>query len=322
MNTIRVTVSSIDEQGRGNRRVELVPADGSLLPAFDAGAHIDVRMPGGLVRQYSLANPPSQRHRYEICVRRDAQSRGGSAYLHDVLTPGQHVEISAPRNCFALEDAAHYVLIAGGIGITPLLSMAQCLAERGASFELHYYGRSEADAPYVQQLRAGFGGVGGATVALHFSETGDSLRNALPASLRTPSAQTLVYVCGPAAMMDHLRAETSRIGWQDSQIRSEAFHAEPVTALSGDGTFEVELASTGRVFVVPVGKTIAGVLLDNAVDVSLSCEQGICGACLTGIKSGRADHRDEVLSDEEKQANTLIAVCCSRAQSARIVLDL
>jgi vanillate O-demethylase ferredoxin subunit len=156
MNTLRVTVASIDAQGSGNRRICLVPVDGSALPAFDAGAHIDVKLPGGMVRQYSLVNAPWRRDGYEICVRRDARSRGGSAYLHDALSAGDVLNIAGPRNCFALERAARYVLVAGGIGITPLLSMAQSLSAQRIPFALHYYGRSESDTPYLEQLRAGF----------------------------------------------------------------------------------------------------------------------------------------------------------------------
>ncbi|SDR50379.1 vanillate O-demethylase ferredoxin subunit [Paraburkholderia fungorum] len=319
MNSLRVTVASIDAQGTGNRRICLVPADGSPLPAFDAGAHIDVKLPGGMVRQYSLVNAPWYRDGYEICVRRDAQSRGASAYLHDVLSPGDVLDISGPRNCFALERAARYVLVAGGIGITPLLAMAQNLSAQRIPFALHYYGGSESDTPYLKELRAGFET---GTVTLHFSESGDSLRHAMPAELDAPLADSMIYLCGPSGFMECLRGGALERGWSPSQIKSEAFDAQPVVAQHGDAAFEVEIESTGQVFVVPPGETIASVLQAGDVAVSLSCEQGICGACLTGIVSGRADHRDEVLSGDERDAHTQIAICCSRSTTSRIVLAL
>lgn len=319
MDTLRMTVASIDAQGTGNRRICLVPADGSALPPFVAGAHIDLKLPGGLIRQYSLVNATAHRDRYEICVRRDAQSRGGSAYLHDALSTGDTLEIAGPRNYFALESAARHVLIAGGIGVTPLLSMARSLSAQRIPFVLHYYGRSESDTPYLHELRAGFDT---GTVTLHFGEHGDSLRHAMPAELETPLADTMIYTCGPSGFMACLRSGALARGWSPAQIKSEAFDATPVVARDGDAAFEVEIESTGQVFVVPPGETIASVLQAADVAVSLSCEQGICGACLTGIVAGRADHRDEILSADERDAHSQIAICCSRSLTSRIVLAL
>lgn len=319
MNTLRVSVASIDAQGTGNRRICLVPVDGSPLPAFDAGAHIDLQLPGGMIRQYSLVNAPWRRDSYEICVRRDAESRGGSAYLHDTLRVGDLLDVVGQRNCFALESAAHYVLIAGGIGMTPLLSMAHDLSAQRIPFVLHYYGRHDGDTPYLDELRAGFDT---GTVTLHFSESGDSLRHAMPPELQVPRADTMIYLCGPSGFMACLRSGALERGWSPSQIKSEAFDAQPVVAQEGDAAFEVEIESTGQVFVVPPGDTIAGVLQAEEIAVSLSCEQGICGACLTGMVSGIADHRDEVLSCDERNAHTQIVICCSRSLTSRIVLAL
>ncbi|MGI4861712.1 MAG: PDR/VanB family oxidoreductase [Janthinobacterium lividum] len=319
MQTMRVTVASVESHGSAHRGIRLTGVDGAPLPAFDPGAHIDVLLPGGLVRQYSLANAPSQRAYYEICVRRDSESRGGSVYLHDRLVPGDTVEVSLPRNRFRLDAAARYLLIAGGVGITPLLSMARSLDESGTPFVLHYYGRSASDAPYIQTLQDGFEN---GDVVLHFSATGDSLRAAMPAHFRAPSADTLIYTCGPRGFMDQIGAAALEHGWQASQIRREAFDAAPVDVRHVNDAFEVELASSGQVFVIPPDQTIAAVLQAARIPVSLSCEQGLCGSCLTGIKAGEADHRDEVQSDEEKQSNQQIALCCSRAVSARLVLDL
>ncbi|MCY0386240.1 PDR/VanB family oxidoreductase [Robbsia sp. Bb-Pol-6] len=319
MRTMRVAVAAVESHGGAHRGIRLAGVDGAPLPAFDPGAHIDVLLPGGLVRQYSLANAPSQRRYYEICVRRDGASRGGSAYLHDHLTLGETVEISLPRNHFRLDAAARYLLVAGGVGITPLLSMARDLDERGTPFILHCYGRSESDVPYLRTLREGFDH---GEVVLHFSAAGDSLRGAVPAQFHTPSADALIYTCGPRGFMDQVDAAALEHGWQASQIRREAFDAAPSNVRHVNDAFEVELASSGRVFVIPPDQTIAAVLQAARIPVSLSCEQGLCGSCLTDIKAGQADHRDEVQSDEEKRSHRQIALCCSRAVTSRLVLDL
>jgi ferredoxin-NADP reductase len=319
MNTLRVKVASTDVLNTVDRRIQLVPVDGSALPQFEAGAHIDLRLPDGMVRQYSLVNAPAQRDSYEICVRRAAPSRGGSAYLHEALAVGDVLDIGGPRNCFALERAARYLLVAGGIGITPLLSMARSLDAQRIPFALHYYGRSESGTPYLEELQKGFGT---GTVTLHFSESGDSLRGAMPSELEAPLADTMIYTCGPSGFMACLRDGALERGWSPSQIKSEAFDAQPVVAQDGDAAFEVQIESTGQVLRVGPGETIAGVLQAAQVAVSLSCEQGICGACLTGIVGGRADHRDEVLSEAERHAHTQIAICCSRSLTSRIVLAL
>ncbi|RKP53315.1 PDR/VanB family oxidoreductase [Pararobbsia silviterrae] len=320
MGTIEVTVSEIGAAGARDARIRLVAADGAPLPAFDAGAHIDVVLPHGLMRQYSLVNGPSDRDAYEICVRRAADSRGASTWIHDTLRVGQALGISAPRCAFALDEAARYVLIAGGIGVTPLISMARALSAQGKPFDFHFYGRSEDDVPYLDVLREGFAS---GRVFIHLGAQGQRLRDALPDALAVPDADALVYVCGPGGFMDHLKAQSIAAGWQPSQIRSEAFAASAHTGpTDADGTFEVELKSSGKIFIVPADRTIAAVLGDAQIEMSLSCEQGICGSCLTGVVSGRVDHRDEVQSVEEKDAHSHIAICCSRALSPRIVLDL
>lgn len=325
--TIHVVVEALSAQGHGNLAVHLVPTEtGSRLPPFEAGAHVDLHFPNNLVRQYSIASSPLQLDHYLLCIRREASSRGGSAYVHEQLRVGQSLTISAPRNLFALRPHAPAVLLAGGIGITPLLSMALALDAEGQSFELHYYVRHRHEVAFSRLLNHGFRH---GTVYLHCSAEGDSLRAGLPVCLHTPDRQTHIYVCGPQGFMAEVRQRTSAQGWSAEQIHQEAF--APMVA-GGEATagvlmhempFEVEIGSSGQVFCIPVERSIASVLLDAGIDVPLSCEMGICGACLTPVTAGEPDHRDSVQSDAEKSvAQPKIALCCSRSHSPRLVLDL
>jgi len=196
--------------------VHLVPTEtGSRLPPFEAGAHVDLHFPNNLVRQYSIASSPLQLDHYLLCIRREASSRGGSAYVHEQLRVGQSLTISAPRNLFALRPHAPAVLLAGGIGITPLLSMALALDAEGQSFELHYYVRHRHEVAFSRLLNHGFRH---GTVYLHCSAEGDSLRAGLPVCLHTPDRQTHIYVCGPQGFMAEVRQRTSAQGWCAEQI--------------------------------------------------------------------------------------------------------
>ncbi|TBV73471.1 PDR/VanB family oxidoreductase [Pseudoxanthomonas winnipegensis] len=321
MDTIEVVIDAMSRQGAGNLAVELVRADGQALPAFEAGAHVDVHLPGGLVRQYSIASTPADTSRYVLCVRREAASRGGSASVHERLRVGQALTISAPRNLFALRAGSHHVLVAGGIGITPLLAMAHQLRAGGASFELHYYVRSRAEIAFLRQLQGEFG----ARAHLHSAEEGRDARQVLPAALDGAGEDHQLYLCGPGAFMAHLREAALARGWDASHIHSEAF--APVAPLASaeagaDTAFEVALASSGQVFTVAPERTIAAVLAEAGVPVSLSCEMGLCGACLTDVVEGIPDHRDTVQSEAEKASNRQITLCCSRSRSPRLTLAL
>lgn len=252
-------------------------------------------------------------------------ARGGSAWVHDHLRVGQRLHIGTPRNLFSLTPAAHTILVAGGIGVTPLLAMAYALQEQAQSFELHYYVRDRSDAAFMHQLERRFAP---GQVQLHCSAQGDSLRHGLPTALQTPRPDGQIYTCGPDPFMHHLRTQALALGWQADQLHQEAFGAATSAAGSTgqpgeDQAFEVQLASSQQIHVIPPGQSIASVLLNAGVDVPVSCEMGICGACLTTVEDGEPDHRDSVQTPEELAATPVkMAVCCSRARSPRLVLRL
>lgn len=295
--------------------VELVPVDGTPLPGFAAGAHIDVQVAPGLIRQYSLHNDPRETHRYCIGVLKDPASRGGSQAVHRGFQVGDIVSISAPRNLFPVDDAAaESVLLAGGIGITPILCMAEHLAAQGRPFSLHYCARSRERAAFVERLQQPHLA---AAAALHFDAEGErfSLAGALEGKVRTAH----LYICGPGGFINAMKEAALALGMGPAQIHIEHFGAE--VALDG-GAFTVVAQRSGLEFQVAETETIAQALAARGVCVALSCEQGVCGTCLTRVVEGIPDHRDLFQSDEEKEANDMITICCSRAKSGRLVLDL
>lgn len=316
MSTIAVRVSAIEEQGLGNRSLRLEALHG-VLPPFEAGAHIDLHLPNGLVRQYSLAGSPRQRDHYLLCIKHEPLSRGGSAFIHQQLAEGCQLQISPPRNAFPLREAEHHLLVAAGIGITPLLSMAEELQAQGRPFSLHYYTRTPNDLAFAERWRRGFSP---GSVQLHHSSEGRSPRRHLPVELLARREGSRLYLCGPQAFMSALHERASQLGWPESHIHSEAF-APGTDDRTGDA-FDVTLARSGRTVTVAPEQSIATALQAAGVEVALSCEMGICGACLVGLLEGQADHRDQVLSDAERAANRQIALCCSRSRSPRLVLDL
>jgi vanillate O-demethylase ferredoxin subunit len=302
---------------------DLVSADGNALPPFDAGAHIDVHIgppgPGGLVRQYSLCNAPGDTQRYQIGVLRDAASRGGSRAMHDEVHEGQELSVSAPKNHFPLAaQATRSLLLAGGIGVTPILCMAERLSAAGEPFEMHYCARSRSRAAFLDRLATA---PYTAQVALHFDDEAPAQALDLPRLLAAPAAGTHLYVCGPKGFMDAVLATARAQGWPESQLHWEFFAADSGPR-DTDEAFEVELAASGRVVVVPKGQSIVHALAAAGVDVMVSCEQGVCGTCLTRVKAGVPDHRDAYLTPEEQAANDQMLVCCSRARSERLVLEL
>lgn len=298
---------------------ELAAADGAPLPPFEPGAHIDVQLGEGLIRQYSLCPPPQWRGRYLIGVLRDPASRGGSAALH-ALQPGARLRIGAPRNHFPLAaQARRSLLFAGGIGITPLLAMAEQLAARGQDFALHYCTRSPARTAFTERIC--LGPIGSRTEC-HFDDGAPSQKLDLDRALGVPEAGTHVYVCGPAGFMDWVLGGARSRGWPEAQLHKEYFGA-PVPAADGaQRAFDVQLARSGRRVHVPPGRSVVAVLAEHGVDIPVSCEQGVCGTCLTRVIDGTPDHRDVFLTDAERAANDCFTPCCSRAHSARLVLDL
>ncbi|MFF7986055.1 PDR/VanB family oxidoreductase [Streptomyces sp. NPDC007901] len=324
MQTLDVIVHAISLASATSRSYELRAVDGAL-PPFDAGAHIDVHLGPSLVRQYSLCNSPQESGRYLICVRREDAGRGGSRTLHRDITVGRRLRISPPRNHFPLVTAQRHVLVAGGIGITPLLSMAEALAARGATFVLHHYTSSTAESPLLERLQVS---AFAERTTVHHSDQGDTIRTGLPTELLTPAPDTAVYVCGPDGFMTHVVAETTAAGWQPGQIHTERFAPKAPTAAGDEiateftAEFTVRIASTGIGYPVPADRTIADVLTANGVEVELSCEQGICGACLTPVLAGEPDHRDEIQTPDERAADNQITICCSRARTPELLLGL
>ena len=316
---LRVRVVARQDEALDICSLDLVAVDGGALPAFSAGAHIDLHLPGGLVRQYSLCNAPGETQRYRIAVLRDAASRGGSATVHDQLQVGTELEIGAPRNLFELDPSApHHLLLAGGIGITPLLAMAEQLAAQGGSFALHHATRSHERTPFVAQLAT----APYADRVHHHVDDGPAMQKLdLAATLRSAPAGSHLYVCGPTGFMEAVLAEGRAQGWDEARLHREYFATAP-TGAAGDGGFELELASSGRVIPVAKDQTALAALLAAGLDIPMSCEQGVCGTCLTGVKSGVPDHRDQYLTPEERAANNQFLPCCSRASSPRLVLDL
>lgn len=301
---------------------ELVRADGGELPPFAAGAHIDVHVPGGPMRQYSLCNPPGERHRYVIAVLREPQSRGGSIALHDAVEEGERLTIGAPRNLFPLaDDAGRTLLLAGGIGVTPLLSMAEALAQRGAEFELHYCARTPERMAFADRIRAS---AFADRVSFHFDDGADAQRLRLDVVLGGSRAGTHVYVCGPAGFIDHVLKTARELGWPDEQLHREYFAADPTAADAGD-SFQVRIASSGRVFEIPEGQSVVSVLAAAGIEIPVSCEEGMCGSCATPVLEvqGEIDHRDMFLSNKQHAENRVFTPCCSRARAGGLlVLDL
>jgi len=296
----------------------LVSIDGSALPPFSAGAHIDVHIRAGLVRQYSLCNAPHETHRYQIGVLRDPQSRGGSQAVHERMHVGDVLHISTPRNHFALTPAKRTLLLAGGIGVTPLLSMAEELAASGADFAMHYCARNPQRTAFRARIAAS---AFADCVSYHFDSGADAQKLNLPQLLATPDAHTHLYVCGPGGFIDHVMQTAKQYGWPPVQLHLEYF-AGVAPLKDGDQVFDVKLASSGQVFSIPAGVTVIKVLAEHGIDIPVACEQGVCGTCLTRIIDGEPDHRDVYLSDDERAANDIFTPCCSRAKSALLVLDL
>lgn len=316
---IEVTITRKQAEAEGIFSFELACAQGGHLPPFSAGAHIDVHLPNGQVRQYSLCNNPDERHRYLIAVLLDPSSRGGSRALHERVEEGTTLRISEPRNLFPLEAGARRsLLFAGGIGITPILCMAERLAMSGAAFELHYCCRTLARTAFVERLGdSGFS----EQVVFHFDDQGQNHRSGISRVLASYSAGDHLYVCGPGGFMNYLLDEARQAGWPEHSLHREYFAAQP-QAESQQGAFEIQLASDGRCLPVPADRSVAEVLLEAGIDLPLSCEQGICGTCLTRVLEGTPDHRDMFLTPDEQAKNDQFTPCCSRSKSARLVLDL
>lgn len=316
---LKVRVAARHDEAVDICSFELVRADGGPLPAFSAGSHIDVAVPGGLTRQYSLCNAPNEGHRYQISVLRDPKSRGGSAAMHERVRIGDELTISAPKNHFPLaHEARHSFLLAGGIGVTPILCMAERLAATGASFDMHYCTRSRARTAFAERIaHARYA----PRVQFHFDDGAPSQKLDLAALLAQPEPDTHLYVCGPKGFMDAVLNTAREAGWADEQLHYEFFAAD-ARETAGDERFEVEIASSGQLVVVAKDESVVAALAKAGIRIETSCEQGVCGTCLTRVLSGEPEHFDAYLTPDERAANDRFLPCCSRSKSARLVLDL
>ena len=317
--SIDVRVRRITYRAEGIHSFELVPVGGTTLPLFTAGAHIQVQLPNGMSRPYSLHNLPGEIGRYEIAVQCEPNGRGGSRYLHEHVRPGDVLAVSEPVNHFELdESASRYILIGGGIGVTPLIAMVRRLRQIGADYAFHYCSRTEDLMAFREEAEDL---CPGGRLSAHI-DGGDPTKGLDCARLlATPEAGTLVYCCGPAGLMSAVRAASAR--WPAGTVHFESFGppAAPATMVSEAGAeFEVELASRGLVVPVRPGESILEALRARGIDPDSSCEAGTCGVCRTRILGGEAEHLDYVLAEDE-QADWMM-ICVSRAKSRRLQLEL
>jgi tetrachlorobenzoquinone reductase len=317
-NILEVRVKRISYEAENINSYELVARRGGELVPFTAGSHIDLHLPNGMIRSYSLVNDQGERHRYVVAVNKDKDSRGGSQFVHDKLRAGDLITISHPRNNFALcEDAPHSVLIAGGIGITPLLSMVRRLEQLGRSWELFYATRSRLAAAFLDEL-----GALRPNVHLNLHVDVDDERSGrvfdLAGIVAKAPAEAHLYCCGPMPMLEAF--ERATVGRAGDHVHVEYFQAREAPAI--EGGFEVRLARSKRTIPVEAGKTILDALLDAGVTVNYACAEGVCGTCETRVLEGRPDHRDQFLSKDEQAANETVMICCSGSKSRTLVLDL
>lgn len=317
---LQVRVQSVSYLADDINAFEFVSVDSDTLPAFTPGSHIDVHLPDGAIRQYSLCNPSTERHRYVIAVLRDPLGRGGSVAMHGVLRAGQIVTVSAPRNHFALSNSAtRHIFIAGGIGITPLVSMVAEVQRRGEAFHLHYCARTPQRTAFTREL---CGLVASGLASIHYDNGDPSKGLDLNATLQSRPDGAHLYYCGPAGLMDAIEAASGH--WPRDAVHCERFSASgsPVRTAGDDPDkpFDVELARSKKRLTVHPGETIVDALKLQGVEVDTSCCEGYCGTCMTRYLSGDPLHRDSVLDEDDRKE--FIMICCSRAKSASIVLDL
>ncbi|MBC5785717.1 oxidoreductase [Ramlibacter sp. USB13] len=318
MTQIAVKVARRKQEAQDIASFELVKPDGSALPGFSAGSHIDVQVPGGLTRQYSLCNDAAEQHRYRIAVLRDPASRGGSRGMHDAVNEGDTLLISEPRNHFPLVHAERTLLLAGGIGVTPLLCMAQRLAKIGAEFEMHYCTRSPSRTAFRDEIVASDWAE---RVDFHFDDADAEQKLQLEEVLARPAPGTHVYVCGPTGFIDWVVKTAERLGWGKDQVHLEYFGAVAQDT-TGDRPFQVKVASSGATYEVAANETVVQALQKHGIEILTSCEQGVCGTCITRVLQGECDHRDLYFTDDEKAKNDQFTPCCSRAKTEVLVLDL
>ncbi len=316
--TLNALVHTLRFEAQDIISIELRPTGGAAWPAFEAGSHIDLHLPSGTVRSYSLLNDPAERGRYVLGVLNDKASRGGSRWIHEHLRVGSTLKISAPRNNFALhEEAARSVLVAGGIGVTPILSMARRLTTLGKPFEVLYFARSRQAAAFTTELEAL-----GAPITWHFDDERGGPPD-LKALLAARAGEgTHYYACGPTPMLDAFEQHCAALGFGE-RAHIERFAAvEVAAAADAKASYTVELRQSGKTITVTAEGSLLEAIRAAGIDPPTSCEDGICGACETKVLEGLPDHRDSVLSKAEREANKAMMICVSGCRSERLVLDL
>lgn len=314
--SLSVRVSRIEEVARNIRTFVFESATGEQLPEWTAGSHIDITLPSGAIRSYSLLNPPYERFHYQVAVKKEENGKGGSKELHETVKAGDILEISVPKNNFVLyEKQKRFILISGGIGITPLISMAHRLEDLEKHFEFHICAKEEADIPFTYQLN---NWPWAPMVEVHLDKQGASSID-LSTVLASPDPDTLVYLCGPAGFMSWISTTAQEMGWQKDQIKTELFSAD-LSQMTPPKAFTVELQKSGKTIEVPAHMSIIDAVEMHDVSVDYSCLQGTCGTCVCPVVDGEVDHRDAILNEDEKADH--ICLCVSRAKHDRLTLDL
>lgn len=311
---IRLRVAATEDEADDTKSFVLVEESGADLPEWEPGAHVDIHLPGDVIRQYSLCGDPADRRRWRIGVLREPDGRGGSAHLHDHVRTGTVLEASAPRNNFALRSASRYVFVAGGIGITPLLPMIRQAEQGGIPWHLHYGGRNRSRMAFLGELACY-----GDKVRLHPEDESGLLP--LDDIVRAAGEEALVYCCGPEALLSAL--ESTWAPRAAERLRIERFHPREIEGdPAADRPFDVRIHSTGRTIRVHGDQSILDAVGRAGFDVPSSCREGTCATCETSVVEGAVDHRDSILSADERESGKTMMICVSRARSGTLTLDL
>lgn len=285
------------------------------LPSWTPGAHIEIELPNGMLRQYSLCGTPSAKE-YEIAVLNELDGRGGSRYLHQQVQPGDVLPVSEPKNHFELHPSSCSCLFfAAGIGVTPILTMAEACQLSGRDFDFFMCAKTIKDTPYI-------GRISELQNAVVHSSQSSGARLDIREVLSSKDRNSEVYVCGPQAFIDDVLTFAQQLGWSTHNLHREYFGLQSSADKTDSATFSIEIKSTGDVFEVTPEQTVLEVLEENDIFVPVACEEGVCGTCVTNIVEGVPEHLDVFLTDEEKAAGQCFTPCCSRAQSSKLVLDL
>jgi tetrachlorobenzoquinone reductase len=315
---LEVLLRSITFEADRINSYTLQAANGGPLPAFTAGAHVELRLAPDLVRSYSLTNDPAERHRYVIAVKRESAGRGGSAHVHDRLKVGDLLTVSAPHNNFVFDEGDHAsVFIAGGIGVTPILSMLRRAHALGRRWSLHYASRTRRDAAFLGEIGE-LARASGSDVNVVFDQEDSGGALDIAAIAAAAPEGTHLYCCGPLPMLEVFKDATRSRPVRTVHLEYFSPAQEAATA----GGFEVRLARSGRSVAVAPGKTILEALLEAGFPVSYACGEGTCGTCETRVIEGTPDHRDVYLNDDEHAGNAQIMICCSGSRTPVLVLDL